>query len=70
MLDASWACRKSLLDVRESIWTDLEESAVDALKIRVSGVRFPLWPFYLTLFLGVRCLLVGHPIAGGFFSYT
>ena len=27
--------------------TELEASAADALKIRVSGVRFPLWPLQL-----------------------
>lgn len=28
MLDAPQACRKPLLDGRQSIWTDLEESAL------------------------------------------
>jgi hypothetical protein len=45
VMDRPAAHRKSLLEGTEPFSTALSGSATDALKIRVSGVQFPPWPF-------------------------
>jgi hypothetical protein len=39
---------------------------LDDLKVRVSGVRFPLWPLVVTTFSNKLLLITRLPFAGAF----